>query len=604
MGRDRKRVLIAAAVSLVMIIAGTLIMDWYRVAFEAADSGLGKISIAIDLRSLHTCSALRVCTTAPLGPLPGMFPTLAAVTLWSSLAFAALVVFQAGVRLLTGNANDALAKFGYMFALTTISIAFATAYLFGPESEGPVVGLAAEMGLSLHRTWAPLTLLIGLVAGFATLYMAVAPDPESGDLGDSYKPVTIVLPTPDELAAMQSSSGALPAAARAATRPLRPGTKSGSGATPTGTQHAAGSAPITRPAASSTPTGVRSVGTPVATAARPTIGPNLPVARPQTVPASTGRPVSGPLPLIGPIGPSTITSEVQIVPSSAAAPREQPRDTEPDKQGSPIADFPTPMELPAHRRDLGTPHIAPKREPTPELPPGKREITAQMPAAKREVTPSQAGAKREVTPSQAAAKREPTGQMPAAKRETTGQMPAAKREPTGQMPAAKRETTGPLPAAARETTGQLAAAGQVKSGPISTIPEQLRNRLRYVALTAELTGGGIDARREDGTSRLVLWRDVVGIVARRLPAALDGATFVDIVSTAGSTLRILPWTRLTGDPIEGDGDQRPRSLIERIAQKSPAAKLDPATRQFLETDQEAAQLRDVETLRAHDARLA
>jgi len=63
------------------------------------------------------------------------------------------------------------------------------------------------------------------------------------------------------------------------------------------------------------------------------------------------------------------------------------------------------------------------------------------------------------------------------------------------------------------------------------VPEHLRKRLSYVALTAELTGGGIDARREDGTSRLVLWRDVVGVVVRRMPPVFDNALFVDIVST-------------------------------------------------------------------------
>ena len=133
MGRDRTRVLICAAASLVLIVAATLAMDWFRVAFDIGVDEVSRIAIAIDLRTLRTCTAVRVCTTAPLSPLPGMFPTLAVVTLWSSLGFAALVGFQAGIRLLTGNANDAVAKLGYMFALTTISIAVATAYLFGPD---------------------------------------------------------------------------------------------------------------------------------------------------------------------------------------------------------------------------------------------------------------------------------------------------------------------------------------------------------------------------------------------------------------------------------------------------------------------------------------
>jgi hypothetical protein len=142
-----------------------------------------------------------------------------------------------------------------------------------------------------------------------------------------------------------------------------------------------------------------------------------------------------------------------------------------------------------------------------------------------------------------------------------------------------------------------------KTGPLLQVPEHLRNRLQYVALTAEITGGGIDARREDGLSRLVLWRDVVGVVARRLPPAYDGTAFVDIVSTAGSTLRIVPWTRLTGELVDADGDARPRAVVEHVLIRCPNARLDPATQHFLDTG-EPAQLPDLATLRAHDDRLA
>ena len=101
----------------------------------------------------------------------------------------------------------------------------------------------------------------------------------------------------------------------------------------------------------------------------------------------------------------------------------------------------------------------------------------------------------------------------------------------------------------------------------------------------------------------MLWRDVVGVVVRRMPPLFDNALFVDIVSTARSTLRILPWTRLAGDLIEGDGDTRAARIVDYIMAKCPKAKLDPATRQFLNTG-EPAQIPDLETLRAHDARLA
>jgi hypothetical protein len=192
-------------------------------------------------------------------------------------------------------------------------------------------------------------------------------------------------------------------------------------------------------------------------------------------------------------------------------------------------------------------------------------------------------------------------------REQTG----ARRAPDAGM---FREQTGarraPDAGMFREQTGTLRVPGatdpgiaRTKTGPLPPIPEHLRNRLRYVALTAEVTGGGIDARREDGLSRLVLWRDVVGVVARRMPPAYDGAAFVDIVSTAGSTLRIVAWTRLTGELVEVDVNARPRAVVEHVVAHCPGVRLDRATQMFLDSG-EPAQLPDLDTLRAHDERLA
>jgi len=141
------------------------------------------------------------------------------------------------------------------------------------------------------------------------------------------------------------------------------------------------------------------------------------------------------------------------------------------------------------------------------------------------------------------------------------------------------------------------------TGPISVIPIHLKRKLKYVAITAEITRAGIDARREDGSSKLVLWRDVVGLVARRMPAEHDGITFLDIVSTAGSTLRILPWTRLTGETVEGEGDAWSRALFAKLAAHCKSASIDPATQRF-QRGEPAAQLPDMTKLAAHDDKLA
>lgn len=572
MGRDRTRVLICAAASLVLIVAATLVMDWYRTVFGVGE----EVSrIAIDLTSMQTCSAIHVCTATPLSP-PGMFSTLATVTMWSSLVFAALVAYQAGVRLLTGNANDTVARLGYMFALTTLSIAIATAYMFGAETDGPGVQIAAHMGAELHRTWAPLTLIIGLIGGFATLYMSVAPD--STDLGDTYKPVTMVNLRAPEAGRPVTQSMPIPAAARAATRPLRPGGR-------IGTVPPTSEAPPARPADpllaefeaiasrsnEQTQPGMLGAGTgrsnvethptgetSAATARKPASGKSSILAG--------GAPGSGPIPRL-------TTGQRHVTGQSVAARRAQSGPlTQRPQTGQPAPGQPALGQSAPGQSAPG------RRVPTPV--PGQRPVTGTYPVPRRP----------------------PTEPLPGARRQTTGQIPAAAPATTGRLPVIGPATiTSQVPLIEPTPTGQGMAAGH-KSGPIA-IPEHLRKRLSYVAITAELTGGGIDARREDGTSRLVLWRDVVGVVVRRMPPVFDNALFVDIVSTARSTLRILPWTRLTGDPIEGDGDARPIRIVEYVLAKCPKARLDPATRQFLDTG-EPAQIPDLETLRAHDARLA
>jgi hypothetical protein len=149
----------------------------------------------------------------------------------------------------------------------------------------------------------------------------------------------------------------------------------------------------------------------------------------------------------------------------------------------------------------------------------------------------------------------------------------------------------------------LARPAAISTAP-PPCPAHLRERLRYVALSAELTRAGIDARREDGGALLVLWRDVVGVIARRLPAELGGETFVDLVSTAGSTLRVLAWTRLMGEPLLGAGDARARALVTFIAGQCPHARIDRATRAFVEADAPAEQLASAGELAVYDARLA
>ena len=139
----------------------------------------------------------------------------------------------------------------------------------------------------------------------------------------------------------------------------------------------------------------------------------------------------------------------------------------------------------------------------------------------------------------------------------------------------------------------------------STVPTALSGTIRFAVTSLALTSAGIDAKRDDGTARVVKWNDIVGVVARRFPptAPYDGATFVDIVSTAGATLRILPSTQITGHSLDPSPEARAREFVNLVAAQCLDAKLDSATKRFANGGS-AAQLPDSATLAIHDQRLA
>src|SRR5688572_14047181 len=106
MSRDGLRVLTLAGISIALIVASTLVMDWF-VATIAGDS-IGVMKITFDLREARLCSELGPCGVVPMSMIKGTFyPTLAAVTFWGSLVFGLLVLYQAGSRVLGGFANEA-----------------------------------------------------------------------------------------------------------------------------------------------------------------------------------------------------------------------------------------------------------------------------------------------------------------------------------------------------------------------------------------------------------------------------------------------------------------------------------------------------------------
>ena len=187
------------------------------------------------------------------------------------------------------------------------------------------------------------------------------------------------------------------------------------------------------------------------------------------------------------------------------------------------------------------------------------------------------------------------------------------------LPRAVAQTRVPLPLntpaggtptikpARAQTKPPYVARTQTPTTPpaLKALAEVFKGRVKFAMVTGDVTMGGIDARREDGAGVLVVWRDVVGLVVRRLPPELDGHPFIDIVSTAGMTLRVLPWSKLTGEHFEGEGDTRVRSFMQVVTKRCTEARIDRATQNFLDDDSKRpAQLSNLELLARHDTALA
>jgi len=180
---------------------------------------------------------------------------------------------------------------------------------------------------------------------------------------------------------------------------------------------------------------------------------------------------------------------------------------------------------------------------------------------------------------------------------------ATARQRAATAPPAERAKIPTTPPPARQTPAPRPK--KITSAPMAAIPDQFKGKIQFAMVTGEITVAGIDGRREDGHSVLVMWRDVVGLVVRRLPQELDGHPFVDIVSQAGMTLRILPWSRLTGEPVDGDAESRARAFLQLVRPRCTDAKLDKATQGFLDdATKKPAQLPSMEMLAKHDQALA
>ena len=168
----------AAALFLSVVVSGSVVaslffMDWFTARTPHGElSGFGGVSeFSIDLRSVSLCDQHpgQYCHT-PLKYMAGIdgfhpYLMLSTLTLWVSMAFVVLVLFQVGSLLLTDVARRGISVIGYIVGILTMSCVSATAYVFGPTFDP----------FDVTPTMAPAVLMVGCLLGVVTLYYVAKP---------------------------------------------------------------------------------------------------------------------------------------------------------------------------------------------------------------------------------------------------------------------------------------------------------------------------------------------------------------------------------------------------------------------------------------------
>ena len=101
MSTDRVRAVALGLMSVGLIVASVLVMEWFVVRIANDPSGIDKITF--DLRAIRVCQN-NLCVIVELSQVPllsrlGVYSSLAPATFWTSAANARLVQNVAGARL-------------------------------------------------------------------------------------------------------------------------------------------------------------------------------------------------------------------------------------------------------------------------------------------------------------------------------------------------------------------------------------------------------------------------------------------------------------------------------------------------------------------------
>lgn len=554
MSRHQIRLLLCSAASVALIVGALFVLEWFRI-------DLGSAQIAIDLRNARMCAPEGPCTTVELSKMTGFYPVIASAAFWCALPLALLVLGQCAARVMTGSASLIANRLGYVLGSAAFLAAFGAGYLFGPEPDT----MFDVMGVMVARTFAAPMLLTGILFGILALRYALSDELEEGE----YRPIILD----------KDGEGRLPVTPLQVNKvaPQEPGEAQ----------------PGERKRAPSSPPLVARTMSPQPPQLARTMSPLDARTKAPSNPPAIARTTSPQQPLVA----RTASPQQPVVARTASSQPQLARTQSPTSPGrtrsahgsEPPVDTGTPLDLPSRARTSSS---------------GPIDIAARLGAAPLSVA---------IKPPLPEPVPVPPDQIPVApesglvirKRTQSAAPLSAEQIPiapeSGLVIRTKSPSSAPVPRVPASSGAMTPLEMPALDEAVPASPT-----LNYAVATATLTRLGISAQREDGTHKQVAWDSIVGVIARRLPAEVPyaGETFVDVVSSAGATLRFLPWTQIDGVPILGEGEERARAFVQLVAARCLDAKLDSWTKVFADGGGRAAQLPSAKTLAAHDEKLA
>ena len=587
--------LLCSGAALALIVGSLFVLEWFRAA-------MGPAAITIDLRNASMCAA-GTCESVSLGRLTGAYPTLATIAFWGALPLALLVLGQCAAKLLAGGASQLVGKLGYLLGSVVFLSAFAAAYLFGPEPDS----ISAMMGVTVERTFSPIMLLAGTLLAMVALRYATSElvDDDAG----AYKPIIIHKDNEDDerlpvtpLAVKRVTPA--PTDAPRSKSPSQPGSRTKSpsqqpavGRTPSADRTKSPSQqPAVARTASGTAIGERTKSPSQQPAVARTASPSGLLARAKSPSLDAPELERG-----GP--PPPRKSDPSDIPARARTSSSGPIDLAARLSGAPLEvaiKQPPPVPVPVPPDQIP---VAPEsglviRKRTASASNLDRGDLDQIPVA-----PESGLVIRKKTPSSAPAGG--TGLTPVSAPAVAMPSIGLRELAPSMTPPVATPVVPAMPAVEADVLADI-ALGSGSEIALPAGPGGLRGKLNYAVAAAVLTAEGIAAHREDGSVKQVSWDSIVGIIARRLPdePPYDSETIVDLVSTSGSTLRVVPWTQISGAPLHAEGEERARAFVNLVAARCLDAQLDGWTKIFADGIGHAVQLPSAKTLAAHDERLA